>query len=87
MTDLERRILEHKTKNFADSHSAKYGIDRLVWWKQCENWADARSNELRLKNMHREAKVTLINADNPRWQALSFGLFHWSSSRFKRLAA
>ena len=85
-TDLGRRMLEHKTKHFADSHSAKYGIDRLGWWRRCDNWTDARAVELKLKNMHREAKVSLIQTDNPKWQDLSFGLFHWSSSRFKSTA-
>ena len=82
--DLERRILEHKTKHFADSHSAKYGISRLVWWNQCEDWSEARSFELKLKNMHREQKVAMISANNPKWQDLSYALFGWSSSRFKR---
>lgn len=82
--DLERRILEHKTKHFTDSHSAKYGIDRLVWWKQCDEWAEARKHELKLKNMHRDAKVAMISKSNPKWQDMSYGLFGWSSSRFKR---
>jgi putative endonuclease len=82
--DLERRMFEHKTKHFADSHSAKYGIDRLMWWKQCEDWSEARALELKLKNMHRDGKVALVNESNPRWQDLSYGLFGWSSGRFKQ---
>lgn len=85
-TDLERRIFEHKTKHFTDSHSTKYGIDRLVWWELCDDWSDARSLELKLKNMRREDKAALINANNPKWQDLSYGLFGWSSSRFKQVA-
>ena len=81
-----RRVLEHKTKHFADSHSAKYGIDRLVWWQQCEDWTEARAQELRLKNMHRGQKVAMIAENNPRWQDLSYALFGWSSSRFRRQA-
>ncbi len=81
--DLERRMLEHKTKHFSDSHSAKYGIDRLVWWHRCEDWASAHSLELKLKNMHRDRKVAMIGENNPRWQDLSYALFGWSSSRFK----
>lgn len=82
-TDLERRILEHKTKHFADSHSAKYGIDRLVWWQACQDWSEAHARELKLKNMHRDTKVALITERNPKWQDLSYALFGWSSSRFK----
>lgn len=82
--NLERRMLEHKSKHFADSHTAKYGIDRLVWWQPCQNWAEARDHELKLKNMHRDGKVSMVNQNNPKWQDLSYALFGWSSSRFKR---
>lgn len=81
--DLECRIYEHKTKHFSDSHSAKYGIDRLVWWQQCENCTDAHALELKLKNLHRARKVEMVNQSKPKWQDLSYALFGWSSSRFK----
>lgn len=81
--DLERRMLEHKTKYFADSHSAKFNIDHLVWWEACEDWSGAHRLELKLKNMHRSVKVQMISASNPNWQNLSYALFGWSSSRFK----
>ncbi len=70
-TDLERRVLEHKTKHFA-------------WWNQCDDWSDARAREIKLKYMHRDAKVALVNEVNPKWQDLSYALFGWSSGRFKR---
>lgn len=82
--DLERRIFEHKTKHFADSHSAKYGIDRLVWWQQCEDWSEAHSIELKLKNLYRAQKISLIAENNSKWQDLSYALFGWSSSRFRK---
>lgn len=81
--DLERRILEHKTRHFADSHTAKYNIDRLVWWQQCEDWTNAHALEIKLKNLHRAQKVAIVSESNPKWQDLSYGLFGWSSSRFK----
>lgn len=85
-SDLERCIFEHKTKHFTDSHSAKYGIDRVVWWHPCEDWSEAHAQELKLKNLHRERKVSLISESNPRWQDLSYALFGWSSSRFEQVA-
>lgn len=81
--DLERRIFEHKTKHFSNSHSAKYNIDRLVWWKRCDDWTDAHALELKLKNLNRTQKTSLIAENNPKWQDLSYALFGWSSSRFK----
>lgn len=82
--DLERRILEHKTKHFPNSHSAKYNTDRLVWWRPCADWPEARVLELKVKNMHRDRKIALIAEGNPRWHDLSYALFGWSSSRFRR---
>ncbi|MCO5224358.1 MAG: GIY-YIG nuclease family protein [Thermomicrobiales bacterium] len=84
--DLERRILEHKTGHFEDAHTCKYGIDRLVWYQECVDWSGAHQLELKLKNMHRDGKVALVNEMNPKWIDLSYGLFGWSSSRFKRVA-
>ena len=82
-TDLERRIYEHKTRFFDDGHTARYGIDRLVWWEQHQNWHHAHSREDEIKGWLREKKVALIQVENPRWLDLSYGLFHWSSSRFR----
>lgn len=84
--DLERRILEHKTKHFKDSHSAKYNIDRLVWWQRSEDWTEAHTLKLKLKNFHRAQKVVLFGEKNPKWQDLRYALFGWSSSRFKQKA-
>lgn len=81
--DLERRLYEHKTKFFEDSHTAKYDIDRLVWWEQHPNWNHAQRREDEIKGWLREKKVALIEEKNPRWLDLSYGLFNWSSSRFR----
>ncbi len=84
--DLERRMLEHKTGHFEDAHTRKYGINRLVWFQECADWDEAHARELKLKNMHRDGKLALVNEANPKWIDLSYGLFGWSSSRFKRVA-
>ena len=84
--DLERRMEEHKTKVFEDGHTARYNIDRLVWYQECADWNEARAREVKLKNMHREGRVALVNEMNPKWVDLSLGLFGWSSNRFKRVA-
>lgn len=82
--DLERRMVEHQTGHFEDAHPRRYGISRLVWWQECADWEAAHALELKLKNMHRSGKLDLVNEENPQWQDLSYALFGWSSSRFKR---
>lgn len=81
--DLERRVYEHKTHFYDGAHTAKYGIDRLVWFERVEDWGFAHGRELQIKGWVRERKVGLIQVENPKWQDLSYGLFHWSSSRFR----
>lgn len=81
--DLERRIYEHKTHFFAGSHTDKYNINRLVWFERHDDWDDAHARELEIKGWVREKKVSLIQMGNSRWLDLSYGLFGWSSSRFR----
>lgn len=82
-TDLERRVFEHKTSFYEESHTARYRIDRLVWFEKHTDWNHAHARELELKGWLREKKVHLIQVSNPKWQDLSYGMFHWSSSRFR----
>lgn len=82
-TDLERRVYEHKTHAYEDAHTARHRIDRLVWWQQQPDWNRAHEREIELKGWLREKKVALIQVQNPKWIDLSYGLFHWSSSRFQ----
>ncbi len=84
-TDLERRLFEHKTHFFAGSHTDKYNINRLVWFECHPDWDQAHARELMIKGWVREKKIALIQAENPRWLDLSYGLFGWSSSRFRGL--
>ena len=81
--DLERRIYQHKVHFFAGSHTDKYNINRLVWFERHDDWVDARAREIEIKGWVREKKVELVQLGNPKWQDLSYGLFGWSSSRFR----
>ena len=82
-TDLERRVFEHKTQAYVGSHTSRYKIDRLVWYESHHDWDHAHARELEIKGWTREKKIRLFQSQNPRWLDLSYGVFRWSSSRFR----
>lgn len=71
--DLSRRTHEHKIKA-AKGFSAKYQVDRLVYYEQFANIEDAIAREKQLKNWTRQWKIELIESVNPYWEDLSYQL-------------
>ena len=47
--------------------TAKYGVDRLVWYEAVETLEQALIRERQIKKWKREWKVNLIERDNPHW--------------------
>jgi putative endonuclease len=68
--DIQRRIYEHKTKT-VDGFSAKYNINRLVWYERFHYVRNAIAREKQIKDWRREKKIALIEETNPTWQDLS----------------
>jgi putative endonuclease len=67
--DLGRRIWEHKTKAIP-GFSARYGVDRLVWYEIYERIDEAITREKALKKWRRAWKIKLIEDMNPEWRDL-----------------
>jgi len=68
--DLVRRVYEHKTKAAA-GFTAKYGVDRLVWFETHENPLSAITREKDIKKWRRDWKLRLVEEeDNPDWTDL-----------------
>jgi putative endonuclease len=67
--DLIRRVYEHKHK-LTDGFTAKYGIDRLVWFEGCDDPTSAITREKAPKKWRRDWKIRLIEQDNPEWRDL-----------------
>jgi len=67
--DLVRRVHEHKTK-VVRGFSARYGVDRLVWFEVYDDPVTAITREKELKKWRRAWKVSLIEAANPEWEDL-----------------
>jgi putative endonuclease len=70
-SDLERRIKQHKMKVFKQSFTAKYSVDKLVYYESVENSESAITREKQLKNWTRQWKLDLIEKQNPQWKDLS----------------
>lgn len=68
--NLKRRIEEHKNK-INRSFTAKYNIEKLVYFEHFDYIDQAIKREKRLKKWKREWKNELINKVNPEWRDLS----------------
>ena len=72
-SDLVRRVHEHKLK-VVRGFSARYGVDKLVYFETFDDPESAIYREKRLKKWHRKWKIRLIERHNPEWTDLSIGL-------------
>jgi putative endonuclease len=68
--DLTRRVIEHKLKS-APGFTAKYGVDKLVYFEEFNNSFAAFQRERQLKKWHRAWKIELIEKNNPLWNDLA----------------
>jgi putative endonuclease len=65
-SDLVRRVWEHNVKA-VPGFTAKYGVDRLVWFESHDTLEAAIQREKRIKSWKRAWKIELIEKDNPDW--------------------
>ncbi|MDD5749191.1 MAG: GIY-YIG nuclease family protein [Patescibacteria group bacterium] len=70
ISDLSKRILQHKEKFYPQSFTAKYNINKLVYYEIHEDPYEAISREKQIKNLLRIKKIKLIEEKNPNWQDL-----------------
>ena len=68
--NLVRRIREHKMGE-GSCFSAKYKLDRLVYFERFEDMHNAIEREKRIKGWLRIKKIALIVSVNPAWRDLS----------------
>jgi len=68
--DLERRAYEHK-KKLVPGFTAKYNIDRLVYFETAEDVHAAIFREKQIKGWRRGKKLALIESVNPGWNDFS----------------
>ena len=77
--NIMRRVYEHKCKK-ADSFTARYNINRLVYFAETTDVRDAIAREKEIKGWLRAKKIALIEEMNPTWEDFSAAWFDNSSS-------
>jgi putative endonuclease len=70
-SELAIRVRQHKDKADPNSFTARYNIDRLVYYEMFGDIRDAINREASIKNMHRTQKIQMIITRNPYWRDLS----------------
>ena len=65
--DLVRRVYEHKQHFDKDSFTAKYNVDRLVYFEETSDVHAALEREKQIKSWKRNRKLALIMESNSRF--------------------
>ena len=68
--NLIRRMEEHKLKMNPKSFSARYNINKLVWYENYTDIGEAIAREKQIKAGSRKKKIQLIETTNPEWKDL-----------------
>lgn len=68
--NLVRRMEEHKRKAYPKSFTARYNIEKLVWYENYTDIGEAIAREKQLKAGSRKKKIQLIVELNPEWKDL-----------------
>ena len=65
--DLYSRVVEHKEKSDLKSFTARYNLNKLVYYESYSTIEEAIDREKQLKGGSRQKKIDLINRINPEW--------------------
>ena len=69
--NILNRNKEHKNRENKISFTAKYKVDKLVYYEVFNNINDAIAREKQIKGGSRKKKIALINKLNPTWKDLT----------------
>jgi len=65
--DLVRRVYEHRNHFLKDSFTAKYHIEKFVYFESTQDIKSALEREKQIKSWNRKRKDALIESQNPTW--------------------
>ncbi|MGB6786734.1 MAG: GIY-YIG nuclease family protein [Candidatus Acidiferrales bacterium] len=71
-SNLQRRVIQHREKHLK-GFSAKYNINRLVYYESFGDVFAAIRREKQIKGWLRSKKIALIESANRDWKDLSDG--------------
>ncbi len=74
---LYYRVMEHKEKKYPKSFSARYNLNKLVYYEVFHSIKEAIAREKQIKGGSRAAKEKLINSINPEWKNLFDEVSKW----------
>lgn len=69
--NMERRVKEHKEHLDPRSFTARYNVEKLVWYEAHQSIRAAIVREKQLKEWKRAWKERLIREMNPEWMDLA----------------
>jgi putative endonuclease len=67
---IKLRIFLHKIKYYPNSFSARYNLNKLVYFESFQDIGEAIAREKQIKGGSRKKKEDLINSLNPSWNDL-----------------
>ena len=73
-SDIVNRIKQHKEKHDPKSFTARYNLEKLVYYETFQLIGDAIGREKQLKAGSRAKKIALIENINPDWKDLYEGV-------------
>ena len=68
--NIERRVYEHKNHIDPNSFTAKYEVNKLVYYESYNDVNDAIAREKQIKSGSRKSKIRLIEKENKEWKDL-----------------
>lgn len=71
--DLRRRVYQHQNKVHPTSFTARYNINRLVYYEMTTDVKAAIEREKQIKKWRRSKKIALIESENSNWKDLTLG--------------
>ncbi len=76
-SDLRVRLWEHKSKYYPKSFSARYNLNKLVYFEFYDSIEEAIAMEKYVKGKSRAFKEGLIEKENPEWKDLGIEVEAW----------
>lgn len=69
--NLEQRLIQQRYPTNPDTFTARYRINRLIYYEEFTRAVDAIAREKELKGWRRAKKMSLIARLNPEWRELA----------------
>jgi putative endonuclease len=68
--NLPRRVNDHKRKKLKSGFTAKYNLNKLIYYEEFETNLEALHAERKIKGWTRKRKIELIKTLNPKFEDL-----------------